>query len=949
MRRSKQNARRLARLGLGMVLSLLAVSPGAAMPADAAVDAATGAAGRTLEASPADFGGLSELGTRVGVEHGAKGAGESLLSSLDGAPESSAMRAQARGGQAIAEDLAQAEPGIRPLPAAGTQAARWLGAEGPGLASLMHAPSDSPLGLEAPADAADRADGPMEVTCPAEDLILGTGASFALSDCRLPQLIGEGDAPHYTLFRTGLGSRGQLDIRVESTAFQPEFWLMDAGFRFIGQAWAEAGTAAASSLTLPSGDYFLIVTVVGGDSAASGNFDIISSFTAQPLPLPCERLPLDVTPGNTGVATHVISPVDCRIFDVLPEAAGQAYVMSYSLDLALAGRLNFTASSALPGDLFVIVATPDGRVIRSVLGDEGGGDAEGFASLPSGEFMLVAGVVGAGSGSFSIEAAVEPLAAGACQAVDAQPGVEIAGKLEAGDCSMSQLGVGSWDQSYVDLYRVVVSQELSEWRILLETDGLAPAIRFYDSQFDTATSGIEKPDGVELDILLEQVTPRTFILAIESAGPAAAEGDYRLSFEYEHIDEACSVETLAPAGSADGSLSDSDCYLSAAYGIYLQDQSARLDQYRVTVNQRGRLSARLTSSAVDMAIIVYDAAVSSYVADADANSNDAEAGALVWPGTYVILATSPTRDLGDYRLETSFAAEPGPDCRPEALAFGAAVDGSLVAGSCAFGDIFEGDFYQRYAQPYLVQLPARAWLTVEHGSADFDAYLELYDLASESLINFNSDKIADLVLDAEISQLLPAGDYLVLASTDYSMETGDFTIEASFDPLPADCGVTDLGLEEVRSGNLSEDSCQLLDLPDRNFTAAPLDIYRVQVPQRGVLTLEMRSDDPFDGVDPSILVYDHRWRLRASNDDFIPGFDLDAYLPIGVGPGVYTVIAASSTGLAGDYELETSFEAEEYSFEVPTPTAVPPTPPPGESRSIYLPFLARGHAFGQGG
>lgn len=953
MRRSNRNARRLSRLALGIGMSLLAVGQSAAMPADGVEGDAPAIAGRTLDLSPAELeassGAVAWSDLAPRREHGAKDGGVTLLSSRQDGPESSLLLASASGGQAVDDDFVDPLPDLRPQPAAGSQAERWWGSQGIGLARLIHEPAASYRGEGIWSNRVDRANGPLEVTCPANDLILGDGAKFPLSDCRLPQLIGDGEAPRYTLFRTGLGARGQLDIRVESSEFQPEFWLLDAGFRFIGQAWAEPGTAAAATLTLPSGDYFVVVTVAGGDSAASGDFDITSSFTAQPLPLPCEVLPLDVAPGSTGVATHVISPVDCRIFDVLPEAAGQAYVMSFSLDLAEAGRLSFGASTALPGSLFAIVATPDGRVVSSSLGAEAGDDIEGFANLPAGEFLLVAGVIGASSGSFSVEASAEPLAAGACQAVDALPGVEVAGKLEAGDCSMSQLGVGSWDQSYVDLYRVVVSQELSEWRIRLETDGLAPAIRFYDSQFDSAASGIEKPDGVDLDILLEQVTPRTFILAVESAGPNAAEGDYRLSFEWEHIDEACSVETVAPTGSADGSLSDEDCYLSAAYGIYLQDQSARLDQYRVTVSQRGRLSARLTSTAVDMAIILYDAAVSSAIASADPSSNAAEAEILVWPGTYIILATSPTRDLGDYHLETTFTPEAGPDCVAEALAFGAAVDGSLDAGSCAFGDIFEGDFYQRYAQPYLLRLPARGRLTVELGSADFDAYLELYEVENEGLIAFNSDKIAEVVVDAEISQLLPAGDYLILASTDYSMETGDYRIKASFDPMPVDCGVTDHGVDEIRSGELSEESCQLLDLPDRNFTATPLDIYRVQVPQRGVLTIEMRSEDPFEGVDPSVLLYDHRWRLLASNDDFIAGFDFDSFLPVGLGPGVYTIVAASSTGLSGVYDLETSFEPEDYRFELPTPTAAPPTPTPGGTPAIYLPFLARGHAFGQDG
>ena len=781
--------------------------------------------------------------------------------------------------------------------------------------------------------------GPNDVSCPLAMLAPGdsVNGSLAEGDCRLPQLLGAGEAPRVDAYLSQVTSRGRLEIALDGQGFEAGFVLLDGSFRQLASTLETMAGSAA--LTLPAGDYYLLITSAASDPLAAGAYSLSTTFTAEPLGLPCQERPLgSLSSGSPAGETHGISPADCRLFDLVSGSSQGYLAQAWTFALDVPGQLDLSLAGAPGGQLFGLVTRPDGQPLLAAVAASAGSDLAATLWLPAGSYRLVAGAAGASSGSFELSLAYTAMLPGACTPTRALPGAPLSGSLAAGDCHMAWLGTGSLDPSRVDLYTVVVPQYLSAWDIRLAADGFDPALRFYTFELDTWLQGVESPAGDALDLRVENVDPATYILAVEAAGDSQGEGGYTLDFDFESVDVAdCSLQDLATGSSVDGALEASDCYLSTSYNqLSFADIDARLDQYRVTVTRRGLLSATASSSAVDMALVFYDAGVNYPSIFDDPSSMNASGDVIVQPGTYMILVGSATPDLGAYRFRVALDPLPEPDCSPRALAFGSPVAGMLEQSDCVFGDHFAGDFLQRYADAFQVSLPARGKLSLDLRSAEIDSYLELYPLDGAGIISFGTDWVAG-VLDARIEQVLPAGDYLVVASSELDQQLGAYEIEAAFEPRAASCAPVDLPVDATLSGALGEDSCWTIDLPGGGFLGVPTDLYRLVVPQRGVLNLEMNSDDAVDGVDPVLFLYTDDWQLVGANDDLVPGLLYDAFLSIDLGPGSYWLVAATSTGLTGAYELVSVFEPEDYSYVPPTPGTGEPTPTPGEPTATRVP------------
>ncbi|MCB9176196.1 MAG: hypothetical protein H6648_03480 [Caldilineae bacterium] len=795
------------------------------------------------------------------------------------------------------------------------------------------------------ADRGERAAGPAapnDVTCPLAMLAPGDEAigSLAEGDCRLPQLLGAGQAPRVDAYLSQLSSRGRLEIALEGQGFEAGFLLLDGSFRQLASSLDTMD--AGATLTLPAGDYYLLVTSAALDPEAAGGYRLSSSFTAEPLGMPCQEQPLgSLVSGVPAGGTHGISPADCRLFDLVTGTSQGYLAQAWSFALDVPGQLDLSLRGAPGGQPFAVITRPDGRPMLAASADAIGSDLTTTFWLPAGGYRLVAGSAGASAGNLELALGYSAMAAGACTPTRALPGIPLSGSLDEGDCHLAWLGSGSLDPSRVDLYTVVVPQYLSAWTIRLAADGFDPALRFYTVDLETWLQGVESPAGDALDLRIDNVDPATYILAVESSGDSQGEGGYTLELGFESVDVAdCSMQDLATGSSVDGALEEGDCYLSTSYNqLSFADIDARLDQYRVTVARRGLLSATVSSSAVDMALVFYDAGVNYPSIFDDPSSMNASGDVIVQPGTYLILVGSATPDLGAYRLRVALDPLPEPDCSPKALAFGAPVAGMLEQSDCVFGDHFAGDFLQRYADALQVSLPARGRLSLDLRSAEIDSYLELYPLDGSGIIAFGTDWVPG-VLDARIEQMLPAGDYLVVASSELDQQLGAYEIQASFEPRAARCSEQDLPVDASLTGSLDEDGCWTIDLPGGGYLGVPTDLYRLVVPQRGVLNLEMNSEDAVDGVDPVLFLYTDDWQLVAANDDLVPGLLLDAFLAVDVGPGSYRLVAATSTGLTGAYELVSVFEPEDYRFVTPTPGTGEPTATPGEPTATRLPGTA---------
>lgn len=109
-----------------------------------------------------------------------------------------------------------------------------------------------------------------------------------------------------------------------------------------------------------------------------------------------------------------------------------------------------------------------------------------------------------------------------------------------------------------------------------------------------------------------------------------------------------------------------------------------------------------------------------------------------------------------------------------AIAIGQTVAGTLTTSSCKISD-------GSYADPWTMQVPALATLTIDLGSVDFDAFLFVRD-ASGNLVVEDDDSGPDF--DARIIHTFAAGNYVVYANAYDADEVGGYTLTVTAPPPP---------------------------------------------------------------------------------------------------------------------------------------------------------------------
>lgn len=97
---------------------------------------------------------------------------------------------------------------------------------------------------------------------------------------------------------------------------------------------------------------------------------------------------------------------------------------------------------------------------------------------------------------------------------------------------------------------------------------------------------------------------------------------------------------------------------------------------------------------------------------------------------------------------------------------GTAVNGSLTTNDCQ-----EQGFFTDY---YEIRLNNGRDIRIDLASNDFDAFLELWDRETGNFITeANFGGIGD---NARIEGFLPAGTYVIAASSNFQGETGDYSL-----------------------------------------------------------------------------------------------------------------------------------------------------------------------------
>jgi uncharacterized protein YjdB len=213
--------------------------------------------------------------------------------------------------------------------------------------------------------------------------------------------------------------------------------------------------------------------------------------------------------------------------------------------------------------------------------------------------------------------------------------------------------------------------------------------------------------------------------------------------------------------------------LAAATSCRLEDGSFE-DRYDIRLTSRANLRIDLTSTAIDPLLVVVDSADNVVVQDDDGGVGlNSRAEVLLEPGRYTVLARGFPGQVGAYQLVMSAVVDPCGVNRT--LAVPQTVSGTFATTDCALTD---GGGPARFLQRYALTLTGTASIQLDMASSVVDAYLLLQNATTGAVLLENDDAGAGTT-NARITANLPAGQYIVNATTFEAGEVGAYTLTAS--------------------------------------------------------------------------------------------------------------------------------------------------------------------------
>ena len=240
-------------------------------------------------------------------------------------------------------------------------------------------------------------------------------------------------------------------------------------------------------------------------------------------------------------------------------------------------------------------------------------------------------------------------------------------------------------------------------------------------------------------------------------------------------------------------------------------------------------------------------------------------------------------------------------CSATDVGLGSVVEAGLAAADCQVRDFYltsSGRATSR-VKAYTLNVRRAIILNVELTSSQFDPYLYLLD---KSLQLIATDDNTGGGKNARLYISVPAGTYTVLATSAVAAGVGDFRLAASSEEMRM-CRVEKLGIaQNVVDGRLGDSDCRFMDVQPFSRDDAFVDYYTVEIPRRGVLTVDMSSPE----VNSFVAVLDKQDTLIAADND--SGGNKNARLLVGLAPGTYKVLATSYATETGNYKLNATFE-----------------------------------------
>jgi hypothetical protein len=762
--------------------------------------------------------------------------------------------------------------------------------------------------------------------CEQQSLSPGETVSGELGepDCRWGQVTGTQIVSFVDQYRVSLAERGTLSIEA-SASYDLYLSVHDAGYGLLRDAASSDGEAAELEITLPAGDYVLLVTTLSNDLGVGGGYELGTTYQANTPSTACTPLPLAAGAGSA----RALDEAGCRVFDWLPGVLLDFPAQIYEVEIEESGTLGARITSSAFDPRHSLI-DDEGRTLAADLNDEN--DPEPGASdmqiaVAAGSYkLLVLGAAG-GTGDFALATTFAP-AGGACQAQRIEATSATAASLSDDDCYDAWLDNGISVGTPLDVYEVMLRND-GRLNIDVDAQSWSPILWLLDGN-DRVFLGRASTPPLGLDM-----PPGTYHLAIQSADDGR--GDYTLNMDFSPVNPACQVRELGLNDSVDGDLAATACQLREYYFGASEDP---VDPYVLRLEQRGELVVDLRSASFDTFLALLagptpDASLNISGAftlsdDVDPLGGDTNSQVrLVLPaGEYLILATYIEDAVGPYQLTTAFTPYPAPsDCPILDLTPGTTLDASFDGFECTASDVAPARLVWSPVDRYRVRAPARGTLALQVSSNAFFPRLRLFDAQTGGLIYDDYDTTFNIP-QASLGFFTTAREYIVhMESVSDTQFRGDYQIEAIFTAVPDDDGCREVPITAPGSANgaLEANDCTWPEVPGGlgvpAAAAPPIDVYRVTLAQVGTLSATVRAGQ----FRPYVELLNQRRSLLEGEGPLSIG--LPAELGVELIPGDYFLHVLSQDTAQGDYSLELDFAGAAFDPDaLPTPTPAGPGP-----------------------
>jgi len=758
-------------------------------------------------------------------------------------------------------------------------------------------------------------------------------------DCRWGQLMGTSDPTYVDQYLVRFASRTKLTAALDGTV-PMSLQLRDMTFAPVAWGASDGESPATMTATVPAGEYLLLARPAEATSGLEAAYTLATSGEAQPEPGDCA--PGTLTPGE-GIEGS-LDAGGCRIFDYLEHVVLDSLGELYEVELTAPGILDLSmTTSGYPPLLSVL--TDD--LLFAIETDASGGDEDpdpeaSAISIHLGAgryYVLAAASRNDGEGAFTLSSTFTP-ALGKCTGADAILGESYEAELTEDDCRLAYVAPDLADPAPVDIFRLFVPQP-GIIRFTLDAESFIPSFRIFDALYQPLI-GNRLATGADVSVpFAGELT-----IAVQSFDDSLGAYTFATNFVPDG-EKLCAYQAIAIGEPVTGELTADDCSLSDVASIA---DATRVDLYRITLPERGRLTVDQRSTEIDSYLWLIGGLFDYNLQSDDTPAgDDSQISAVLPAGSYIILANSTEPAVGAYSLATSFEPRRAPEpCPIDDLPLNTEVTGALGGpAGCLIHDLNETRYSAGPAARYRLELAERGNLTIHAESDGFFPRLRLMDGSGERQLASDVDSTR-LFREATIELVLAPGGFMIDVEEASGTPdlTGGFTLRTTFEAIPGPdtCPIVELpGLPALLEGELEPGDCLLPDLLGAGYEQNRVDVYTFTVPQRGWVTANMAAD--WDILDPYLELHDARFGLLASNNDAVDVFDRDAFIEMEVWPGRYHLITMSADLRSGPYELDAAFDPEPYT--VPPTAEPPPTPGPGTPTPdptggrIYLPFGRR--------